>query len=267
MTEVYLYIPHPDDETLQMGLAALYYLSLGLNVHFVFMSRGTVTANSVKLDGSGVCGWHNYTHNPTQEQYVVPTDAEIGLARFNEGKAAAGQMGLIAGAGRVYVHEGSLPTQYGGSDWQNPLMVAEAEAIMRSYVEGSSNSFHHTMSYTDRHPDHACLGHAMQNLKASADLGPSLTGSRYFVSRLYWDYSKYPDVATRPGLRWVSQSITNGRMAEYVAHLRSKVAPVYSAWCPGSAWGIGPHQVINQFYTTGLMPPTSTVGVDGLWHL
>jgi len=270
MTDVYLYIPHPDDETLSMGLAATYYLSLGLTVHFVFMSRGPVTMASTGLDGARFCNPHQYTHDPANEHFANPamTEDDIAAVRIAEGVSAAGAMGTVNGAGPVYIHEGSLGYKFGGDDWQNPTGVPEAQAIMAALVDAGGNSFHHTMSDTDRHPDHACLGHALRNLKNDPVYGPRLTGSRFFVSRLYWNYTKYPDVAQQAGLNWVSRSISNGRLPEYVDVLRKRVGPVYGAWNPaGNTYAVGWHQVQNQFIQNGLMPPTSTVGIDNLWHL
>lgn len=281
MTSVYLYIPHPDDETLSMGLAATFYLNLGWDVHFVFMSAGGNTgARNTIMDGHD-CPTHGYTHHPVQEGYSPNlTMDDIGVIRLNEGRSAAGAMGTVSNAGTVYVHqENGLPytadTGYGGTDWQNPTNVDVAQAIIKGYVDANdSSTWHHTMSDLDRHPDHACIGRALRNLKNDPAYSTKLSGAHFFISRLYWSPTDYPDIAAKSGYAWFSSLIKSNnlalysaRMAEYSSVLRNRVGPMYYAWNP-AAWSlaIGAHSVSGQFVSNGLVPG-STVAIDNKWHL
>jgi LmbE family N-acetylglucosaminyl deacetylase len=278
MTSVFLYIPHPDDETLSMGLTATFYLNLGYDVHFVFMSPGgTTSARNAIVDGFN-CGVHGYVHHPTQEGYPADlTEDDIGAIRLKEGRSAVGAMGTVSGAGQVFVHQETSLGQggFGGDDYRNPTNVDAVQAIIKGYIDASdSSTFHHTMSDLDRHPDHACLGHALRNLKNDPAYTVKLAGSRFFVSRLYWNLTAYPDIAAKPGYSWVSSTIKNNnstlyptRMAEYGKVLRNRVAPMYSAWNPAAlSLAIGWHSVSGQFQSNGLVPG-STVAIDNKWHL
>lgn len=276
MPKVYLYIPHPDDETLSMSLAAIFYLNLGYEVHFVFMSPGGATQQHEKLSDGYNCPFHGYVHNCAEEGYPADlTLDDIGAIRLKEGVSAAGAMGTVSGTGRVYVHQatGLEAYAYGGSDWQNPTNVDVAQEIIAGYVNANdSSTFHHTMSDLDRHPDHACIGRALRNLKNDPGYSAKLPGARFFVSRLYW---ALPDIAAKPGYSWVTATIGSGRtaadytakMTEYSHVLRTRVGPMYYAWNPAAlSLAIGAHSVAGQFQSNGLVPG-STVSIDNKWHL
>ena len=281
MAKVFLYIPHPDDETLSMGLAATFYLSLGWEVHFVFMSPGGNTSARWKVADGYNCAEHGYVHHPVQEGYPADlTMDDIGEIRLNEGRSAVGAMGTVTGAGQVVVHqETGLPstadTGYGGNDYLHPTNVDVAQEIMAGYVNANdSSTWHHTMSDLDRHPDHACLGHALRNLKNDSGYSAKLPGAHFFVSRLYWSTTNYPDIAAKPGYSWVSSMIKSNnstlyptRMTQYANVLRNRVAPMYYAWNPAAmSLAIGRHSVNGQFRDNGLLPG-STTAIDNKWHL
>jgi LmbE family N-acetylglucosaminyl deacetylase len=282
MSTVFLYTPHPDDETLSMGLAATYYLSLGYEVHFVFMSPGGSTSARDKVNNGYNCQFHGHVHNCAQEGYPADlTMDQVGVIRLNEGKSAVGAMGTVSNAGQVIVHEEKAFSTYpdfayfGGTDWQNPINVDVVQAIMKGYIDAYPGSIHHTMSDLDRHADHACLGHALRNLKNDPAYSAKLAGSRFFISRLYWSTTDYPDIAAKPGYTWVSSMIKSGRttadysakMAECTAVLRNRVGPMYYAWNPAAmSLAIGAHSVQGQFESNGLVPG-STVAIDNKWHL
>ena len=266
---VFFYAPHPDDEILSMGLALCHFIASGYDVHVVSMSRGGVTAASIKLDGvqaatPKVCGWHGWIHNPEREGYTVPTDAEIGEARIKETRSALGGLSTITPSagltqGGLFHHEGGLGIDFGLDEVQG---VADCKNIMQEKIDAYPNSLHYTMSQTDRHPDHAACGLALQELKAE---NPALVNSRFFVSRLYWNYDVYPDVATQPGLSWygTSSNAFAARKSEYDARLRSRGIVSFSAWNPaGGAWAIGYHQVAGQFASN--FGPQATIA--NLWH-
>lgn len=223
------YVPHPDDETLSKW-PLMNYLAAGYEGHFVFMSRGPVTAASLRLDpdpthySTGVqpaCSWadHGYKHDPVTEQYTVPTLEQIGLARLHEGMSAVGAMGMIPPTvpnepGAVFTHDEGLATNWGsggsGSSTAPPIEagIQAAEDIIRRYIADYPNSLHFTMSPTDDHCDHAACGIALRRLKGTPvyhsdtktftytggdpDLAPGLANAMFFVSKLYWGSATSP---------------------------------------------------------------------------
>jgi LmbE family N-acetylglucosaminyl deacetylase len=261
-TRAFFYAPHPDDETLSMGLAIIFHIMCGYHVHLISMSKGGVTPESVKLTGGQNCGWHGYRHDNVRENYTVPTQADIAEIRFRETASAFGAMStgsMVSGIapGELHHEFGGLPDLYGGGGATGtpPTQagIDAAQEVMQMYVTNYPNSLHFTMSESDRHPDHAALGYALRNLK-NAD--PMLVNSRFFVSRLYWNTgSGYPPEvldAANGTLQWYGTGNTTfgTKKAEMDSILRNRVSPIFSAWNPAEgSYAIGYHQVVNQFAT------------------
>lgn len=285
MARVFFYSPHPDDETLSMGLAMLHYIANGFDVHLVSMSDGAAAGVANTLNGSVngtpvVCSTpadHPYIHSPEREGYPGgPLTAEtIGAARILEARSALGAMAMVPPVtpgitGTVTHHLGNLPAFYGnpGSSSSTapptPEGVAAAKAVMLPYITDYPNSFHYTMSETDDHPDHAVCGMALREIKAE---NPTLFGDpRFFVSRLYWAISQpdghYPaDVASMPGLAWFTAY--GARYTDYCNWLRNQVIKAYHHWNPAAgAYGVGYHQVASQFNNN--FGPSASIA--NLWH-
>lgn len=296
MKRLIVLVPHPDDEVLSMW-PAMHYLASGYDVHFVYMTRGEVTAASLKLDGSGVCASHGYTHNPAMEGYTVPTKDEIGLSRLHEGMSCVGAMWriprTIAGdGGDVFTHDKNLGSQFGSGGAGSstapvvPEAVTQVEGIIRDLIDEFPSSLFWSMSPTDAHCDHAAIGKALRNLKGTPHLPTTdpdylpgdpvyrsaLTNASFFASKLYWGDSstpRQPALAAEP-CYWYPQSAANptatlSRRAEYTAYLRSTVVPMYKAWQPAQgAFGIGGlHSTPSQF--ANCFGPHLTT-VSALWH-
>lgn len=262
MGTVFVYAPHPDDETLSMGLAIVHYLAAGWDVHLVSMTRGEAGGPIGSFNGNNACNWapHTWTHHPTNEGYEPLTGETLGAARLLEARSALGAMATVtpnpgvATTGNVFHHEGGLPDGFGTT---SATAVADAQAVIETYTTAYPTAFHRTMSPTDDHPDHAACGQALRNLKNTT---PILAGAMFFVSRLYWDYSKNPDVLAQPGLDWFP---TTARYNEFCTILRNRVAPCFSAWSPAAgSYAIGYHQVANQFAKN--LGPTASIA--NLWH-
>lgn len=263
-TDVFLIEPHCDDLVISQGLAAAHYLGAGIKVHVLSMSGGGSGGVLDDLDGSVVCGWHNTHHDPVKEGYTPPLEADFHGLRMAESRAALGTLAAaIAGSGAVEHHDGGLPTGFGSL----PDGVALAQAVIQEYVDTYANgsTFFHTMSPTaDDHPDHRACGQALRNLKNDPYYSAQLGGSRFFITRLKWPSTE----ATAEG--WTTFPVTASRKAEYDAAIR-KAAKCYAAWQPPQAFGIGYHQVINQFYANGLDSqgngtPTNNVVIENRWH-
>lgn len=299
MTRVFFYSPHPDDETLSMGLAMLHHIASASEVHLVSVTNGSALGVCNTLNGGTTSGTpvacsisdHPYIHNPAREGYPLTgpsatrlTVDDIGALRNEEARSALSMMAMVPPitpgvTGPVVHHIENLPGDFAGSTSSStspvtPEGIAQAKTIIKYYVDTYPNSFHYTMSETDDHHDHAACGLALRELKnddvnlvpwASVTYKAALANAKFFVSRLYWAQSQpdglYPaDLAAMPGKAWFS---TGAKYADYVNWLRNQVVPTYRAWSPGAgAYGIGYHQVAGQFNNNF----GSTVSIGNLWH-
>lgn len=279
MPRAFFYSPHPDDETLSMGLAMVHFIASGYDVHLVSMNSGGALGVANTLNGTAACTLpadHPYTHNPAREGYASLTVADIAAARVKEARSALGAMSMIPPTGTlgtVTHHIADLPDGFGAGTTSSstapvtPEGIAAAKSVIQSYVEGYPNSFHYTMSESDDHPDHAACGYALRELKNDPIIGPSLVNAKFFVSRLYWAISNggtYPaDVlaAADGTLAWFNYS--GSRKAEFDAWLRTKVVVPYKAWSPAAGtYGLGYHQVAGQFNNN--FGPSASIA--NLWH-
>jgi len=263
MPRAIFYSPHPDDETLSMGLAMVTYIASGYDVHLVSMNRGGNGGPLGSFNGTSPCVWHGYTHNPGREGYPLQDTDSLGLSRLEEARAALGAMATVPPSsgvtlGNVYHHDANLPNAFGST----PTGVADAQAVIADFISNYPNSFHYTMSPTDDHPDHAACGTALRNLKTG---NAALANARFFVSRLYWAISQPdgqypPDVWAQPDLSWFP---INSRKSEFDGILRNRVVKPFAAWNPvAGSYAIGYHQVVSQFNNN--FGPSASIA--NLWH-
>jgi LmbE family N-acetylglucosaminyl deacetylase len=285
MGRVFFYAPHPDDETLSAGLALIYYIAAGFDVHLVSMTLGDALGVANTLNGAAngtplVCSTpsdHPYIHNPVREGYAPLTVEDIGVARTAEARSALGAMAMIppntgVTPGQVFHHVVGLHDGFGapGQGSSTAPVTREgidaAKAAMLPFIQDYPNSFHYTMSPADHHHDHAACGIALREIKAE---NPTLLGApRFFVSRLYWASSQ-PDGHYQQDLldeaagtlAWFNYAGAN--YDRYVAWLKNQVQKAYRHWNPAAgAYGIGYHQVTSQFASN--LGPSVVVG--NLWH-
>lgn len=269
MNDVYLIEPHADDFLLSKGIGAAHYLGAGYTVHVVTMSAGGSGGVLDDLAGDVVCNSHGYRHDPAVEGYTAPQEADFRDLRLAESRAALGSLAAaITGSGGVEHHDGGLATGFGGPAGEPPTLegIAAAKAVIKDLVDTHANgtTFFHTMSPTDNHPDHAACGAALRQLKQDPAYSAIVSGSRFFVSRLYWADA---DVIAEGTTTFPA---TASRKAEYDKAVRI-AAKAYAAWQPPRALGVGYHQVINQFYQNGLdsqgnRTPSNSVVIENRWH-
>lgn len=296
-----VYIPHPDDETLSMGLALVHWLSQGHNVHVVFMNRGGTANVRGYLNGDGVggCNIHGWDHDPAREGYDPLSTIDVAAARINEGRTAIGLMatipakdgnGVAIPKGNLTWAEGNLPDSYGGGVKPPALTgIDAAEQVMRATVEQFPNAFHYTMSDGDGSADHAACGMALRRLKNSLDVVPGdgrtfktvLTNARFFVSRLYWasanggsypadtwnaSLNGPPDENGNPTstLSFYDSIDVGARYSEICGILRNRVIGAYNAWNPAAgSYAIGYHSVHAQFAANF----GANITIANIWHL
>lgn len=274
MPDVVLIEPHADDWAISMAIAAAHYAGAGYTVHLLTMTDSGSGGVLDDLAGRSwptptLCSWHGTYHDPAREGYTPPAEADFPALRLAESRAAIGTLvAAVAGSGGVHHYAGGLADGFGGPSGQPPTAagIAAAQAVIKSYVDQLANgtTFFHTMSPTDDHPDHAACGQALRNLKNDPAYSYTLSGSRFFVSRLYWNDAD----AIAEGLS--SFPVTQSRKPEYDKAVRL-AAKCYAAWSPPHSYGVGYHQVINQFYSNGLDSQgngnaTNSVVIESKWH-
>lgn len=295
MGRVFFFSPHPDDETLSMGLAMLHYIANGYDVHLVSVTVGDALGVANTLNGAAngtpvTCTNptdHPYIHNPSREGIPEFTAEMVGASRVLEARSALGAMAMVplvpgATAGTVTHHVEALHDGFGANGSGSstapvtPEGIAAAKDVIKRYVDTYPNSFFYTMSETDDHHDHAACGFALRELKNDTvntvpyndnlTYAQALTNARFFVSKLYWEnnYAKGADVKTMPGLAWFNYYGTN--YDRYCAWMRDQVIKTYRAWNPAAgSYAIGYHSVVSQFNNC-FPAPGGTVKQANLWH-
>lgn len=281
MPQVFCYAPHPDDETLSMGLALLHYIANGFKTNLVSMTSGDAVGSAYFLNGKTPDGTpvvcptpadHPWTHSPEREGYPQITTEMVGAARLLEARTALGLMAMVPPIvdsngnpitpGQVVHHSGGLHDGFGAPGQASSTApvtregIDAAKAVIFPFVRDNPNSFHITMSPADHHHDHAACGIALREIKQE---NPSMLGTpMFFISRLYWtvtDGLYAADLREAAGgtperpngsIQWFSYFGSN--KDNYVNHLRNRVIKAYRAWNPAAgAYGIGYHQVRSQF--------------------
>ena len=301
---VIFYSPHPDDETLSMGIAMLYYIAAGVETHLVSITNGSAVGVSYTLNGInpttnavvpctlGVD--HPFIHDPVREGYLFPppvgddppctsiSDVMVGDIRNKEARAALGMMSQIApNTPGVYAsvthHTENLPGDFAGTSPSSTSPPSEAGIqmaydIIKRYVDEYPNSFHFTMSETDDHHDHAACGIALRRLKNdTTNFVPWNTSMTYAtaLSGARFFVSK---------LYW-QNNYANGqdvipfgpswfpygpRYNDYVSWLRNQVVPVYKAWNPSAGAYGVGYHQVSSQFVNNFAP---TVNPANLWHL
>jgi LmbE family N-acetylglucosaminyl deacetylase len=269
MNTVVLIEPHADDLLLSAGQAAAHFRGANYNLILVTMSPAGSGGVLDDLAGDVVCSSHGYRHSPTLEGYIAPAEADFHDLRLAESRAALGSLAAaVSGTGTVEHIDGGLAAGFGGP-WGAPPTaagIADAKAVIKGLVDTHANgtTFFHTMSPTDDHPDHAACGQALRDLKNDPAYSYLLGGSRFFVSRLYWNDA---DVIAEGATTF---PVTQSRKAEYDKACRI-AAKAYAAWQPPQSLAVGYHQVINQFYQNGLdsqgnWTPSNSIVIENRWH-
>jgi LmbE family N-acetylglucosaminyl deacetylase len=212
------FAPHPDDETLAMGVGVANHVAAGRQVHVVAVTGGGASGTRFSINGSDVAPWWGLAHNPAQEDYA-PLDVEaFKTARRAEFRAACGALGVSPGNIHLY----DLPD--GG------VTVADVEAIISADFNWPGASFKATSYRWSEHADHRACGQALKNRRTA---NPSVWGdSRWYVfSRAQWPTAE-PDASTgyeTPSSETVRRRVLNACRA-------------YSGWMPRAGhFAIGYH--------------------------
>jgi LmbE family N-acetylglucosaminyl deacetylase len=166
--------PHPDDETLSLGVWTANTISRGERVIVVCLTdgRGTGAEKTVAA---------RLGRTLSKDQ--------IGTARIGELRRAAAALGVAAND--VYLAHLDGDATVGGSR----LTQVEAYAVIREFAQRFPTATYATMSYiAERHPDHLGAGRAL--LQAVKD--GTVSSAVFAVSRLWWRLPSPPVTVVRP---------------------------------------------------------------------
>jgi LmbE family N-acetylglucosaminyl deacetylase len=232
------YTPHPDDETLSMGVMIDAAVRRGDRVIVVSLTDGRTTgaanAINVRLAQLRVAGAVR-TSTPSAEGTAAQpgglsaplalSASQIAAARVGELRRAAADLGIAAQD--VFLAHLDAPDSDGGE----LLTVVEATAVMRAFAAQFPAARHVTMSnVVERQLDHLAAGTSLRQL---ADAGV-IASAAWTVSRLWWQQAG-------PPWTWVLPDDT-GR-----ATVR-RAAKEYLTWDPTHGeYAVGFYSVRNQF--------------------
>jgi LmbE family N-acetylglucosaminyl deacetylase len=196
------YTPHPDDETLSMGVMIDTAVRRGDRVIVVSLTDGRTTgavkAINARLAQLRVADAER-TSTPTaagaatqpggHPAAVVLAAAQIATARVGELRRAAADLGIAAQD--VFLAHLDAPD----SDDGGLLTVVEATAVMRAFAAQFPTARHVTMSnLVERQLDHLAAGTSLRQL---ADAGV-ITSAEWAVSRLWWQQASPPWTWAQP---------------------------------------------------------------------
>jgi LmbE family N-acetylglucosaminyl deacetylase len=154
--------PHPDDETLSLGVWTADALLRGDRVILVALTDGRGTGALPALE--------------TRLGHALTRD-QIGTARIAELRSAATALGIAPSD--VYLAHLDAATSTG----ETRLTVAEAGAVIRAFAARFPGATFATMSWTaERHPDHRAAGYALWQAQTAGTVHSSV----FAVSRLWW---------------------------------------------------------------------------------
>lgn len=176
---------HQDDETF-WAVSIIKHLQAGQDVHVLCATDGSGAGVLASLNGTAVCSWCAYTHDPATRGYAPLDAAAVSAARYLELQASLDAMGaglpgkLIAHrAGRV---DGTLTQAQAQAD-----ILALADEIAPGAPVRLKG--HSPYAQLEGHPDHRAVGGAIQALLVAdpgrfADGG---NGARYYVQPPNWN--------------------------------------------------------------------------------
>jgi LmbE family N-acetylglucosaminyl deacetylase len=218
------FAPHPDDETLSMGVAIVQHVLAGRDVHVVAVTQGeAATARHVINGTRPPTSWWGVPHNPAQEGFEPLDVAAFSAARVHELRAACSAMGVQPD--RVHVYD--LP--------DGVVHAEDVKALIRTDFAWPGASFK-TLSYRwSSHPDHTACGVALHELQLE---DPGTWGdARWYVYRPQWPVAD-PDPSTTyvvPTDAMSRQRVVNACRA-------------YSGWSPAlGVFAVGYHSVARAF--------------------
>lgn len=228
MTSPALFVAaHPDDETLMSGVAIAEHVAAGLDVHILWLTRGTSSSVVNTLNGINTSTWWGVAHDPAAEGYSPLTAADLGAARIAEATTAV--RCLATGLpGSLTLHEAGLQD---GAVTQTAAADA-IRAVCDLIAPGTAVRLKGHSQIVDNHPDHLAAGAAIEQLRAE---NPARFGDvRHYILPGYWTDSR---------LSQVTESWDLPTDAGISARARN-ACRAYGAWAPEQGrYAVGYHSV------------------------
>lgn len=230
---VIFYVPHPDDEALNMGVTIAEHAAADRPTHVVLMTHGRQSGAINIINGTHVNGGYYWVnkHDPAFEGYEPLTIDQFASARQEEFCNSLRQLG---------VPESNQHIEY----LDNPatgetILYNEAKSTIQKYIDIFRDADHYSLSYHDIHPDHAAVGRALQDLYNSGAIQYNVRFIISMATRL--DYESRG--AAIPGGGW-KDTPTDSTIRQQVIN----ACRCYAAWSPrNGAYAIGYHSVSTQF--------------------
>ena len=218
--------PHPDDETLSLGVWAANAAARGDRVIVVCLTDGRTTGAITSIS-------RRLGHPVTRD--------EIAAARERELRAAIERLGVARDD--LYLPHLDGDATVGGTR----LTVAEAYAVIEAFARRFPDATFGTMSYAaEHHPDHLDLGRALW----LAERARVVRHAEFAVSRLWWALPSPPVREVLPDTLEVRDRVL-------------AAAREYGVWDPAAGrYAVGYTSVDHQF-TALLADPRSRVHAAG----
>lgn len=215
MAKILFISPHPDDESLSMGISIANHVWNGHEVYIALLTRGSSSSAINIINGSVYCSWHKRYHDPEKEGYRALSVQEFSDARVNEFKYSAACLGVKQENIMIYdLMDGSLTKD-------------DVKEIIRDFISLYPDLRIKTTSYLDIHPDHSACGNGLLELYNEG----RVTDARFYVS---------------PG-QWSNTPGSFESNPECSVFLRASLS-AYKRWNPKCLlYGIGYHSVPSTF--------------------
>jgi LmbE family N-acetylglucosaminyl deacetylase len=146
------YIPHPDDETLSMGIAIADSVYKGHEVYLILLSQGFDSNVRNIINGKEFCKWHKKYHSPKKEGYKQLSYYEFGMLRQKEFLNAALDLGVSQKKIRIC------------NFLNGKFNELDIEKIVLEYEKKYPNAFHNTTSFYDYNKTHKKLAKTLLRL-------------------------------------------------------------------------------------------------------
>lgn len=171
MAKILFISPHPDDESLSMGMGIANHVLNGHDVYIALLTHGSSSGAIDYINGSVFCGWHNRYHNPTDENYNPLTIEDFANIRVNEFKYSSACLGVKPENILIYNYiDGNLTKD-------------NVKNVIEDFITKNQNAFIKTTSYSDIHPDHSACGQGLLELYNAG----VVNDARFYISPAQWD--------------------------------------------------------------------------------
>ena len=233
MSTIIYYSPHQDDETLWMSVGITRDLYDGHDVHVVNYSTGEKSGARAIINGSTVCSWHGYRHNPVSEGY---TDGDLSLTEFSAARNREFQQATtLLGVKCPNCHPISNIPEF-------TFTLSAVQQVMTSFSNKYPGALHKAQSYTDTlSTDHRMVGSGLLGLVN----GASIPSANAFFFIRYEDLGSIAGTTVSPA----PQSV------EFYKRARDQVYKYFEPTDPQRpSYGVGYHSVASIFDLIGNNP-------------